>query len=161
IANTPGTVKARELIVSTALEYLNRLAADSAGNPDLQWELAMAYAKVAEAQGATTGPSLSSPHEALASYQKALSLARPLADGKQLDVPRREVLNKLLCDVEELYRALRDFDAATRIGREAVTRSESLGPVARERALTEMAASLNFTGDLLGSAEAFERMLPV
>ena len=29
IANTPGTVKARELVVVTALEYLNRLSAES------------------------------------------------------------------------------------------------------------------------------------
>jgi tetratricopeptide (TPR) repeat protein/tRNA A-37 threonylcarbamoyl transferase component Bud32 len=161
IADTPGTVKARELIVSTALEYLNRLAADAAGNPGLQWELALAYGKVANAQGSTSGPSLSRPRDAAASYEKALSLARPLADAKLLDLSQQEALNKLLCDTEELYRFLRDFDAAARIGREAMARSDGLGPVARERTATEMATTLNIMGDLVGSVAAFERMLPV
>ncbi len=161
IANTPGTVKARELIVSTALEYLNRLAGDSAGNPGLQWELAEAYGKVAEAQGSPSGPSLSRPRDALASYENALSLARPLADRHILDIPQQEALNKLLCDMEGLYRFLREFDTAALIGREAVSRSNGLGPVPRERALTEMATTLNIMGDLVGSVDAFERMLPV
>src|SRR5262249_33638132 len=56
IVNTPGTVKARGMIVSTGLEYLNSLAADAAGDPGLQWELAAAYAKVAAAQGSVTSP---------------------------------------------------------------------------------------------------------
>src|SRR5262249_17912529 len=43
IATVPGTVKAREMIVSTALEYLNRLVAESSGDPGLQWELAVAF----------------------------------------------------------------------------------------------------------------------
>ena len=64
-------------------------------------------------------------------------------------------------DLEALYRFLREFDNAARIGQEAVSRSEGLGPVARERALTEMATTLNIRGDLVGSVNAFERMLPV
>src|SRR5207244_1952901 len=35
IAGIPGTVKAREMIVSTALEYLNRLAGEASGDPGL------------------------------------------------------------------------------------------------------------------------------
>jgi hypothetical protein len=58
IANTPGTVKARGMIVSTALEYLTSLEGDAAGDADLQWELAVAYGKIGATQGSSTSPSL-------------------------------------------------------------------------------------------------------
>jgi len=84
IVNVPGTVKAREMIVSTALKYLNSLAADAAGDPGLQWEMAEAYSKVAKAQGSTIHPSLRRRGDAKISYEKALALARPVAQQKRL-----------------------------------------------------------------------------
>jgi tetratricopeptide (TPR) repeat protein len=161
IANTPGTVRARGMIVSTALEYLNSLAGDAAGDPGLQWELAVAYAKVGAAQGAMTSPSLGRPREAIASYEKALALARPLAAANRLDSAKREILVGILCDTGEIYRFLREFDAALRLEQEAEARSAGLSAVVREHALAETAATLNRTGDLLGSVRALERTLAV
>jgi hypothetical protein len=117
IANTPGTLKAREMIVSTALEYLNRLAGESAGDLGLQWDVAVAYAKVAAAQGSPVSPSLSRFHDALASYEKALSIARPLADRNRLNGAQQEGLINLLCDTEVLYRYMKVYDTAARLGR--------------------------------------------
>ena len=161
LEDTPGSVKARALIISTSLEYLNRLAADAVGNPELQWELAEAYAKVAAAQGATGGPSLSRPREAVESLEKALGLARPLADRGQLDGKQRELLVRMLCDGEVLYRFLRDLDHAVSLGREAEKRSEGLNATARESALAEMASTLNLAGDLEGAEAEFARLIPI
>ncbi len=160
IANTPGTVKARGMIVSTALEYLNSLSADAAGDPGLQWELAVAYGKVAAVQGSTTSPSLRQPAAAMASFEKAFELARPLADQNRLAIPQQVVFVNLLCDAQLMRRSLREYDLAKRLGQEAEARSAGLSPNLRRRALNELAITYGYQGDLLGSVEALERMLP-
>lgn len=159
IANTPGTLKAREMVVSTALEYLNRLSAESAGDRGLQWELAVAWGKVAAAQGSPTGPSLSRYRDALASYGKAFAIARPLADRHALTSAQTGVLVTLLCDAEAVYRYLREYDNAARIGREAVARSAGLAASAQLRPLSEMARSIELLGDLNDSLSAQQQVL--
>ena len=48
----PGSTEAREILASTSLEYLNTLAPEErTDDPDLQLDLAQAYAKVAAIQG--------------------------------------------------------------------------------------------------------------
>lgn len=51
VRRTPGTTKARELIVATSLGYLQRLTEDARGDPELALELGNAYMRVARVQG--------------------------------------------------------------------------------------------------------------
>jgi tetratricopeptide (TPR) repeat protein/predicted Ser/Thr protein kinase len=53
-----GTTKVRELIVDTSLAYLQRLAADVRGDPELSLELGNAYMRVARVQGVPTASNL-------------------------------------------------------------------------------------------------------
>ena len=161
IAKTPGTVKAREMIVSTALKYLNSLAGDAGGDPGLQWEIAVAYGKVAAAQGSTTSPSLRRRSDAMASYEKAFSLARPLADQNRLSIPQREALVNLLCDAGVIRLTLLEYAEAVRLGREAVERSAGLPGNVQRNALHQLASFLGFAGDLTGSVSVRERTLPI
>jgi tetratricopeptide (TPR) repeat protein/tRNA A-37 threonylcarbamoyl transferase component Bud32 len=89
IQNLAGSTEAREMVVKTALEYLDSLAQEAAGDSALQLELAKAYEKVADVQGNPFAPNLGKREAALASYQKALAIYEPLApydpgDGKLL-----------------------------------------------------------------------------
>ena len=154
IANTAGTVKAREMVVSTALEYLNSLASESSGDPGLQWEMAVAYSKVAAAQGSTTSPSLRRPRDAMASYERALALARPLADSGGLDESRRIALVDMLCRAQVLRRGLVEDEAAARLGREAVARSTGLPGMTQRQAMNELSITLMRLGDLAGSVNS-------
>lgn len=81
IRDLPGSTEAREMIVKTALEYLDSLSSEAQGDPSLQWELAEAYQKVADVQGDPRGPNLGHPEEAIRSYQKALSLMQRLLEN--------------------------------------------------------------------------------
>ena len=161
IANTPGTVKAQGMIVSTALEYLNSLASNAAGDPGLRWELAVAYGKVALAQGSTTNPSLMLPRDAAVSYEKAIALARPLADQNRLDIPQRVAFTRILSQAQATFRILPDFDTAVRLGREAVETSAGLPGNVQWAALNELASTLGRVGDLTGSLSIRERLLPL
>ena len=47
IQKLPGSTAAQQLLVSTVLEHLDRTAKDSAGNPQLQLDVANAYVRLA------------------------------------------------------------------------------------------------------------------
>lgn len=72
----PGTTKAKEAAVRTALEYLDGLARDSGGDSELLWELASAFQRVGDVQGYSIRPNLGQPRAALESHRKALDIAK-------------------------------------------------------------------------------------
>lgn len=78
IAGLPGATPARKLVVSKALEYLDNLAAEAAGDTALQQELAAAYDRVADVQGAPFAANLGDAQGAVQSYQKAYEIRRTL-----------------------------------------------------------------------------------
>ncbi|HLJ50836.1 MAG TPA: serine/threonine-protein kinase [Bryobacteraceae bacterium] len=69
----PGSTEAREMVVRTAQEYLEKLAGQ-ARDQQLRFELGVAYIKVGDAQGLPKQPNLGRPKDALASYQKAVAI---------------------------------------------------------------------------------------
>ncbi len=78
IKNLPGATPARELVVKRALEYLDSLSRE-ASEPALQRDLATAYERLGDVQGAPGGDSLGDSKGALLSYEKSLALRRELA----------------------------------------------------------------------------------
>jgi eukaryotic-like serine/threonine-protein kinase len=74
IRDVAGTTGARELVVTSALKYLDRLAGQPDRDPALRGELALAYMKVGDIQGSPFDPNIGKPLEGLQSYQKAADL---------------------------------------------------------------------------------------
>ncbi len=91
IRNLPGSTAAREMVVATALEYLDSLSKDARNDPDLQWELAKAYERVGEVQGDPGGPSLGQTKAAHESYKKSAAMQQELVDRGFADTSRRAV----------------------------------------------------------------------
>jgi tRNA A-37 threonylcarbamoyl transferase component Bud32/tetratricopeptide (TPR) repeat protein len=83
VRQVPGTTKARELIVSTSLEYLQRLAEDAKGDIGLAFELGNAYLSVARVQGVPIGLNLGHTDEA----DRSLRMAERLMDSVLLSQP--------------------------------------------------------------------------
>ncbi len=71
---TRSPIKARELLVERALQYLDKLAAESGGDVELKGELAAAYEKIGDVQSDIFRPHTGRTSEALLSHQKALKL---------------------------------------------------------------------------------------
>ncbi len=92
IQNLPGSTEAREMVVKTALEYLDSLAQEAGGNTSLQLELAAAYVKVGDVQGNPFASNLGHTAAALASYSKALVMTEKLAAKNPTEV---EILRPL------------------------------------------------------------------
>jgi serine/threonine protein kinase/tetratricopeptide (TPR) repeat protein len=78
IEDLPGATKARKLIVSTALEYLENLSQEAGGDTGLLIELAAAYEKIGDVQGNQTASSLGDTRAALASLTRAEMMLSPL-----------------------------------------------------------------------------------
>lgn len=71
-------IKARELLVTKALEYLERLLQESDNDPEILREVASAYEKIGEVQSSLFDPALGKSSEALESHKRALEIREKL-----------------------------------------------------------------------------------
>jgi len=74
IANLPGAMPARKLLVSRAQEYLDSLSQEVTGDLSLQKELAAAYDRVGDLLGYSGAANLGDFPGALQNYRKALNI---------------------------------------------------------------------------------------
>lgn len=75
IESVPGTTKVREILIKDAIEYLDRLAQDSADDISLKRELAKSYLRIGSLQGGIRGASgIGETSDAIVSDQKAVAL---------------------------------------------------------------------------------------
>lgn len=93
VARMPGSTKPREVIVATALDYLDKLSRTASDDPVLLSELAQGYFKVGSAQGAPAEANLGRTEAAFASFEKAQSLyERAAALDPKYRLPLAELL---------------------------------------------------------------------
>jgi tetratricopeptide (TPR) repeat protein len=120
IAGLPGSTPVRKLLVTTALGYLDSLAKESAGDTDLQLELATAYARVGDVQGAPYFANLGDTAGALASYEKARSILRNVLAAKPDLKLARIRLAALYRGLSSLHQFLRQRPQAMEEAKEAL-----------------------------------------
>ncbi|MEP6570540.1 MAG: protein kinase [Acidobacteriota bacterium] len=93
IQNLPGSTPSRELLVSRALEYLDKLASEAGKEPSLQLELAAAYDKIGDIQGGFGTSHLGQRQKAGESYRKALAIREALVTEAPDNVDFRQKLS--------------------------------------------------------------------
>jgi len=81
IENLPGSTAARELLLRSGMEYLNRLSASAPQDPALRRELGEAYLRIGDLQGNAGMANLGLREQARQSYQKALEIAQSLPEN--------------------------------------------------------------------------------
>ena len=91
-----GSTDARKSLVNRALEYLDSLAKESGDDSLLQSELAAAYEKVGELQGAPRKSNLSDFSGAIASYEKARDIRKRLLENNSNDLKNLRLLARNL-----------------------------------------------------------------
>ena len=79
VRDLPGATPTRQLVVSRALEYLERISLVGSPNPDVQRELAEAYQRISRVQGGVFASHLGDTAGAMKSVTKALAIRRELA----------------------------------------------------------------------------------
>jgi tetratricopeptide (TPR) repeat protein len=85
LANLAGATATRELLVRTALTYLDSLASAATGDIALQTELASAYERIGDIQGSPVESNLGKRTEATKSYRKALTIREQVLAAQPQD----------------------------------------------------------------------------
>ncbi len=93
VENLEGSIKAREAILKNALKYLDSLARETGDDLELQSELASAYEKVGDVQGAAN-LSLGDYKTGFETYGKARELREAVARADPNDLEAKERLAK-------------------------------------------------------------------
>ncbi|HEV3409601.1 MAG TPA: protein kinase, partial [Chthoniobacterales bacterium] len=127
IENLEGSLKAREKIVQNALNYLDSLSKEAGGDLALQSELATAYEKVGDVQGALNTSSLGKIKAGLDSYAKAAVLRKAVVAELPNDLAaKKQLANNIYVTARTLWNdsqtaeAEEAFEEALKLQRELV-----------------------------------------
>jgi eukaryotic-like serine/threonine-protein kinase len=102
IRDLPASTKAQEVVVRTALAYLDDLATEAGNDVALQTEIAEGYLKVGLLAYSFRQPSLNRPEEARSSYRKAEAILDRLAAQAPSDPRAAAARTRLHLQVGEL-----------------------------------------------------------
>ncbi len=156
IKEIPGSTGAQKLLVTRVLEHLDRMAKDTQGDRQTKLDLVDAYTRLSNIQGNLYYQNLGDRSGALASIEKAIALAAPLAPEGSRDrealqalalaqVSRSEIFfgpGRIQDAVVSIQEATRTYDRLTAI------------PDATPLQLCEAASAYGVLGDGLGQSGA-------
>jgi serine/threonine protein kinase len=161
-------IKARELLVTRALEYLDKLAQEAEGDTELQLELATAYEKIGQVQAELFNPGLGKSSEAIVSHQKSLQIRERLFDADRTNIARGlDVINSRLY-VGDVFSMSGKLGEARGEYQKGVALGEDLRPLAPEstavrislgRCYARLGQALLRSGSLGSSLEYYEKTL--
>jgi tetratricopeptide (TPR) repeat protein/predicted Ser/Thr protein kinase len=128
IVTLAGSAEARKKIVTTALQYLDRLASEAQDDVKLMNDLSEAYIKVGQAQGYGSRANLGDTAGAIESFRKAESLRRRMLEVAPTDEHRtslsrvRNQFGILAFNDKRYDEALAIFDEALAVRRDVLSR---------------------------------------
>jgi hypothetical protein len=125
--DVPGSMRVRRLITHTGLDYLNRLAANSARDWALKRELAAAYLRIAMVQGGTGTSNLGDQEGALNSFNSAGKLLDEIIHRSPKD--RQAVLDRLslYSEMANLQRDMAKTQEMASTARAGLTLAQTFG----------------------------------
>jgi tetratricopeptide (TPR) repeat protein len=100
-----GTLQAQEFVVGTGVEYLDKLAAESAGDQQLQRELAHGYLRISTTQGDWGLSNLGRLEDAMATAAKAVAIGEALVEAHPEEMNNLFTLAQARCTRASLLRA--------------------------------------------------------
>ena len=153
VADLPGSTPTRQLIVNRALEYLNNLAQQAAGDPSLSRELISAYIKVGNVQGNPQNANLGDQAGALESYHKAKAIADRLLATDPKDALARRLLGVVQEKMADVLAAMGNLTAAVENGHRSLAAFKMLADAAPGDAAPRQSLAISSfkLGDILGN----------
>ena len=151
IEKIPGSVRMREKLVTTSLEYLDTLYKEAGTDHELQQELAAAYKKVGDIQGSEMFSTTGNFTGALESYARAIELLEPIVAAEPANQRASVSLAKSYVARARLVLVVTSADEALVLVRKGVRIAESLetsttSPLERAELLS---AAYTSHGDIL------------
>ena len=170
IKDLPGATRVREQLVKDALTYLDSLAGEATGDPDLQRELAAAYERVGDVRGEAFSASLGDRTGAMESYRKALRIRETMVaadphnvqDHRYLAAIYRKI-GKQSLETTEAAQSLENLRRALALYVQLAADHPADGDVRYDLATTynDIGMALEDGGDISGALENHRRALPI
>jgi len=128
----PGSLQARRLVVTKALEYLDQLGREVGADVGLTEQVAAAYVRIGDSQGNPYHPNVGDANGALSSYTRALELCTQL-ELKGHSSAVRLAMATAREGLGDVYWSIGDFDRASNEYGEARSIAERLASEAPGR----------------------------
>lgn len=157
LGNAPGTVAARVRIADTARLYLDRLAATAPAAPELRFEIAQGFERLARVQGVSGVASLGRPLDALASLGQAEALVRTLPEIAARD----ELAGQIALDRWTLAPDNAGSGAINRAARQAFARALAADPARQGALIGLLLTDKNRAVELIWTEDRPKDALPV
>jgi tetratricopeptide (TPR) repeat protein len=125
IQRLPGSTAARELLVRRALDYLESLSREAGARPDLQREVALGYARIAEVQGFLAESNLGQVRASLASFRKAEAILDGLVRRAPNDAALRHDYNRVANQLAAQLAGTGEFQGSLDLTKKIIAQSES------------------------------------
>ena len=160
-----GSVKARELLVTTALDYLDGLVLEVGDDAGLKRDLASGYDRVGDIRGGFRNPSLGDTGGALQSYRRGLDLREALLAERPDDLELCKELTTSYMHVGDILVRRGDVNGALGAYNKALELRQQLAeadPVYRRQVaigLNNVGSALVSVGQLTRAKEFFDRSL--
>ena len=165
IQDLPGATPSRKLLLDRALEYLDKLSTDTAGDVDLQRELAWGYQRLSAVQGDTSQSNLGQISAAEVSIRKSIALFEAVAKANPKNVTDQLNLamayrRRAFTDIYE-RNGRQEIDQALAISAPLMQTDVTKPEVRSERSLElQILASVeDATGDRLKAIDTFRQYL--
>ncbi len=161
IEGLAGSLKAREMLIKTALQYLDELEKEAGNDPALAYDIAAAYRKIGEIQGQPGGANTGDLVASLANFQKGKRLFVALDATRPNDIAVVRDHMRLSYALARAYvlkadPRWQDEIAATVKLSERVAALPGATPRDRARAASTMAEQANLTSVMAGQSAAVE-----
>ncbi len=163
IQRLPGSITARELLVRRALEYLESLSREAGDRPDLQLDVALGYARIAEVQGFMGESNLGRVQASLASFRKAEAMLDRLVRRSPGDARLRHEYNEVANHLAGQLSVTGDLDGAKELTRKNVAFAEASVQAnpGNTTALADLSATLSALADGYADQQQYAEAIPV
>ncbi len=166
---TEGITPARRKVVARALQYLDDLARESAGDEALEHDVVNGYLKVGDVLGNAYQASLGETQAALASYRKALTVATRLTASNPAAANQRQQASATIkiADIQALSgnreEAILKYESAMKVYRELLESrpSERAALMSVLTVCTRLGSAREQTMDVVGALDTFRSCLPI
>ena len=154
IRDLPGATPARQLLVTRALEYLDRLAKEATERADLRRDIAGAYIRVGDLQGKPLSPNIGDTTGAKASYEKAIALYETLSPGGATDPAMRRDVGTAYLRMSALLASIGRTNEALPLADKALALYAGVPELRRD-----LVVALSSVGDLRSAAGDTQKAL--
>ncbi|MBZ5618815.1 MAG: serine/threonine-protein kinase [Acidobacteriia bacterium] len=144
IISLPGAIPVRKRLVTGALQYLDSLSRESAGDVTLQMELAAGYTRIGDVQGGLGKPNLGDTGGALASYGKAERILRLVLARDESRLDARRNLARVYLNVSEVHQFSRNDAEVLANARQAEALVQGVAPAPGDEETLSLLADVHF-----------------